>query len=142
MSPGSIATGNLKQRLRVHVFEIATALAWLLVGTNYLLDINATIRSPIGATMHPFDYGWSTMYVIGAPLVIAGIAWSSQRVRVAGLTLLGTALFMHFIAAVTQTPLEARDFIYLCYSLACLIRAFLAAEDVHPTKVGRRVTGG
>lgn len=132
MSPGEIAQGGLRSKLRNHIFEFASALAWMLVGINYLFDAEAATRSPIGDALHPFDYMWSSMYVAACPLIFIGIIKGTQRFRVAGLTLLGTGLFMHFIAAVSATPLEPRDLIYACYSGACLLRALLAAETVVP----------
>lgn len=135
--PGQIARGGALPKLRLHIFELASAIGWALVGFNYLVNSSAGDRSPIGMSVHPFDYVWSTMYVVAMPLIVAGIARESQRFRVAGLTLLGTGLFMQFIAAVGATPLETRDLVYLCYSIACLLRGLIAAETVRPV-VSRR----
>lgn len=142
MSPGSIAQGNFYAKVRLHIFEFATAIVFFLLGLNYLMDDQAGKRSPIGATLHPFDYAWYGSYVVATPLIICGVLAGSQRVRVAGLTLLGTAQVMNFIAAITSDPLEARDFVYLIFSIACFLRAFLAAETVNPTRLGRRVARG
>lgn len=132
LSPGQIARGGIVEKLWAHVFEIATSIVWLLSGVTYLYDPATADRSPVGAILHPYDYFWSGCYVIGGPLVLYGLFRSSQRVRVAGLVLLATGLTMHFVAALSQPPFEIRDFVYLTFALACIIRAVLAADTVTP----------
>lgn len=127
-----IVAGGLGVRLRGHAFELATAIAWALVGLAYILDAKAGVASPVGRELRPFDLFWSGAYLAACPMIVGAIAWRSIRFRVAGLTLLGTALVMHGIAATTGGPLEVRDGVYFVFALACLTRALLAAETVRP----------
>lgn len=131
--PGQIAGGGLKEKLRLHIFEYVTAAVFCLVGINYLTDTSgAGTRSSIGEAMHPFDVTWSLFYIAAAPFIIFGLTKEKQNLRIAGLNLLGVGLTMQFIAAITTTPLEPRDFAFLLYAVACFLRAYLAIQNVKP----------
>jgi hypothetical protein len=130
--PGQIAEGGIFSKLWVHSFELASAVACALIGINYLVDSQAGVRSSIGQNLHPFDRVWTTMYVVAMPMIIYGVFSKSQNFRVAGLLMLGTGLFMNFIAALAYKPFEPRDFVFLCYSVACFLRGLVAADTVKP----------
>ena len=132
MSPGQIEYGSFVRKLGLHSFELAAVWAFALSGFNYLVDGNAGIRSSIGEQVAPFDIIWSIFYVVSALAVSFGISRETQRFRVAGLSVLACGAFMQFVAAVSITPIESRDFIYLIYVLAAGCRAHKAALTVIP----------
>lgn len=132
MSPGQIEYGNAVRKLSQHSFELAALWAFALSGLNYLFDQEAGDRSEIGEQLPPFDIIWSGFYIFGAIMVTYGIFRESQRFRVAGLSLFTFGSLMHFVAAVSISPTEPRDFIYLVFSAAAGCRAHKAARTVIP----------
>lgn len=113
-----------------HVFEVATAVVFALVGAAWIANPTVTgLRSPVGAdavgTVYPWV--WSVGYIVALPLVLYGVM-HSNRWRIAGLWLLGMALTMQFVAALTGPRLEPRTFSYLVFALACLLRALLLVK--------------
>lgn len=105
-----------------HVFELATAVVFALIGLAYLFNPEATaLASPVGRDLGIWQHVWSIGEVIAAPIVISGITWAAPRWRATGLTLLGTCLIMHGIGAM-YNGFEARDLVYFIFSAACFLR--------------------
>jgi hypothetical protein len=136
--PSSLLTpGPAWRRLCQHLFEIAVAVCFAILGVTYLLHPNTGIASPVGRVVHPFDYAWSLGYIAALPLIFGGIARRSTRMRVAGLVILASALIMQGIVAMFfGGHIELRDLIYWIYAAVCLIRAYVAATAI------RRVLDG
>lgn len=128
MPSAVIATGPVPRRLGSHAFEVTAAIGWFLVGLTYLTSGQAVIASPVGQVAHPFDVIWSAGYVIAGPVILAAIIRRSTPLRVAGLSLLSAALLMQWVAAMYGGGVEPRDFVYLLYAGACILRAHLAAQ--------------
>lgn len=105
-----------------HVFELAVALAWALIGLAYLIDPTVIERSPVGRMVHPYDLAWSIGYLIACPLIVTGVLFPRERrLRVAGLAILKTGLVMHGIAALSFDA-APRAFVYFVFAGACLLR--------------------
>lgn len=113
--------------LRRHLFELATACCWMVVGLAYLVDGSSLLRSPVGRHVAPFDTAWSVFYVAAGPMIVAGILATSLRVRVAGLVLLATGLVMQGVAAATFA-IEPRVANYFIFAVACVLRAVLCGR--------------
>lgn len=113
-----------------HVFEVATAIVFALSAIAWLSEPARTgARSPIGASVADTIYPdvWSVGYLLALPLIAVGVT-RSNRLRVAGLWLLGMALTMQFIAALSAPRIEPRTFSYAVFALACLLRALLLVK--------------
>lgn len=113
------------RRLTEELFEVAVALAWLLVGATFLPAPTDTAQhSPVGRNVGVFATGWSLLFIIGGALTICGVLRGELGVRVAGLVLLTTGLLMEGIAAGTFnfTPRVA---VYFVYAAACGARALM-----------------
>jgi hypothetical protein len=111
-------------RLSAHLFELAVALMWIVIGTAYLTNPNTTLlTSPVGRVVaEPFYIGWSSLEVLGGALTLAGILRRTDRVRMLGLCVLATGILMHGVAGVAG-GLDARDLNYLVFVAACVTRA-------------------
>lgn len=106
-----------------HLFELAVALAFAILGVAYLIDPQAAVLSPVGRYVGHWQYAWSLFYIIACAMIWNGIFMKSCAERVAGLILLGTGLAMHGIAAVTS-HLEIRDAVYFLYSAVAFTRVY------------------
>lgn len=116
---------SLRARVVRHLFEIAVAVAWTLIGATYLVDGSAITRSVVGESVAPFDTIWAVFYVVGGPLALYGVLFLAVRVRVGGLILLGTGLIMQGLAAAYVQPADPRWMNFFIFAGACLSRAHL-----------------
>jgi hypothetical protein len=121
------------RRLKGHLFEVATAAAWPLVGLAYLFSAGAAAHSAVGQQAHPLDTVWSIFYVVGGPAVLVGIAArehrSALRWRVAGLVMLSSGLLMQALAVAVYNP-DPRIGTLLAYAAACGLRALACAREM------------
>lgn len=123
-------TSRQWRNLPYHVFELATAIVFGLVAVAWIVDpVQTGRRSPVGGevvgTIYPWV--WSIGYLIALPLVAYGIA-RSNAVRVAGLWVLGMALTMQFVAALTSPVIGPRTFSYAVFAIAALVRSLLLVK--------------
>ncbi len=107
-----------------YAFELATAIAWLLTGITNLVSPSALAHSAVGRNVIPFAQIWSGLYILGGLAVIAGVLRPLPALRVAGLLLLGTALIMQTVAAVSFafTPRSVSPAVY---AAAAFLRAWV-----------------
>lgn len=112
-------------RMRTYMFELATGIAFPLVAIAYFLNPNqSSAHSVIGQTVFPFDYIWCCGYILGGVLMLVGIIAPQPRLRASGLIILGAALTMQVVAAVSIRP-DLREMFNAIYAAACLTRASL-----------------
>lgn len=106
-----------------HLFELAVALTWVVVGTSYLLSPAMTLAtSPVDpAVGNVWPAIWGMMEVLGGFVTLMGLGKQDPGLRATGLCVLGAGLGMHFIGAVSM-GLDLRDFVYLIMGAACLLR--------------------
>lgn len=115
---------KLYERIRRHLFELAVATGWALVGLAYLVDRDAVAtKSPLGHAIGGWPVVWSALEIVGGVMVIAAILKQTTRYRVAGLTLLATGIGMQAIA-VSVYGTDLRILVYYVYAGACAFRAF------------------
>lgn len=111
------------QRLRGHAFEAAVAAANVLAGVAWLTFPSVGMHSAVGRSVHPLDYAWSVLYIVGGTVVLVTLARERDlRWRAAGLLVMATGLVMQGTAAVTFA-LEPRALTYFVYAIACVMRA-------------------
>jgi hypothetical protein len=120
-------------RLRQHIFELATAGAWMLTGITYLTSPNTAVHSSVGRPVHPFDTIWSILYVIGAVGTFIGVFRPLPALRVAGLTVLGTGLVMQTYAA-ASFALQPRVLAPAVYAVACFARSSMLTLLIRRSK--------
>lgn len=122
-------TGDrLYQRIRAHLFELAVAVAWAMVGTAYLLDPEAVAsKSPLGHAIGNWPTVWSLLEIIGGVMTAGAILRRNTRFRVAGLTLLATGIGMQAVA-VTVYGNDLRILVYYTYAGACAARALYCGK--------------
>lgn len=109
-------------RVTGHLFELAVAISWMLVGMSFIPNPTDTAaHSPVGRNLGVFAVVWSIMFIAGGLLVVWGVLRSVLGVRVGGLLLLATGLMMEGIGALTFEP-SPRVLVYFVYCLACLAR--------------------
>lgn len=115
---------TIPRRILVHTFELAIALAFLVLSVSYMLDPGRTLlASPIGQDLPAYIWlTWSLLEAVGALGVIYGLLRPRPNYRVAGLILLSTGTLMHGVAALA-TGIDLRDLSYLIFSAACGLRA-------------------
>jgi hypothetical protein len=114
-------------RLLGSLFELAVAVAFAIVGLAFLIAPGAAAHSPVGRHVHPFDDAWSVLYLVAAPLVVAGVLRVSVRLRVCGLALLATGLVMQGVAA-ASFEMEPRVAIYFLYAAVAVLRAVVLSK--------------
>ena len=107
-----------------YAFEIATAVGWLLTGITNLADPSSLIHSAVGRNVVPFAAVWSSLYVVSALGIIAGVARPLPALRVAGLMLLSTGLVMQTVAAITFS-FSPRALAPAVYAVAAIMRAWV-----------------
>lgn len=120
---------TVPRRIVVHTFELAIALAFLVLSASYMLDPDRTlIASPIGRELPVYLWlTWSLLEAAGAIAVIYGLLRPRPNHRVAGLILLSTGTLMHGVAALAA-GIDLRDLSYLIFSAACGLRAAVATR--------------
>jgi hypothetical protein len=117
------------ERLTGHVFEVAVAVSWALVGLSYLPSPSDTAdHSPVGRNLGTFSVVWSVLFIVGAIGVVWGVSRLQKRWRVAGLVLLATGLLMEGIGAATF-EFSPRVLVYFVYCAACASRAYLLTAE-------------
>lgn len=111
-----------------HLFELATAIVFALVGLAWLSEPAKTaLRSPVGHNVGFYADAWSVLYLVALPLVAWGV-FRSNAIRIAGLMLLGTGLVMNCIAALSFEQIGPRSFGYGVFAIACFLRAWLLVK--------------
>lgn len=129
MSPYRELDLNVRERdkrrayLEAHVFELLIAIMAALAAASFFIDPAALEHSPIGRTLHPFDYAWNALYLAGGALTAAGLARPSYDVERAGLAFLSSAIAAAGLAAITaggSTPSSIG--IHLAAAAACVVR--------------------
>jgi uncharacterized membrane protein len=122
--------------LRAHSFEIATMIAFTLVGLALLLDPDgAAARSPVGRALEGWTVTWAVAYVVACPAVLVALWRGSSRLRVLGLILASSGMLMQGTAAVVLNATDPRVFTYYAFAAACALRALVVARYVrrgHP----------
>jgi hypothetical protein len=112
-------------RIASHVFEAAIAWCFLAASVAFAIDPAATlVRSPVGGTVHPFDYLWNGFYFVGGVAVIAGLLVGRPRVEVGGLIILASGLLTAATAVAWLNP-DPRLAGYVGFAAACLVRVHL-----------------
>jgi hypothetical protein len=115
-------------RLRTYLFEVATGLAFPILGIAYLISpAEDAAHSVIGHGVYPLDYMWCAGFIVGGLSMIAGVIAPQVRLRAFGFIMLGTALTMQFLAAVFIRP-DLQEGFDLIYALACYARAYLVIK--------------
>lgn len=112
------------RRITAHLFEMATAISWFAVAVAFFANPRILEMSPVGREVHPFDYIWCCLYILGAGGIIVGVLTDRMNHRVSGLMMLATGLIMQMIATVIYNP-EVRVATYMVYSLACVVRILI-----------------
>lgn len=117
--------------LVAHSFEIATMIAFTLVGLALLLDPDgAAARSPVGRALEGWTVTWAVAYVVACPAVLASLWRRSSRLRVVGLIVASSAMLMQGTAAAVLNPTDPRVFTYYAFAAACAMRALVVARYV------------
>lgn len=125
-------------RFRAYIFELATAVVYMLVGVTNIISPQAAVHTSVGRTVPPFDTVWSLLYMLGAACVVTGILKPFPALRVAGLTLLGTGLLMQTAAALTFA-VQPRAFSPFVYAAACFARAYMVSRLIIRTNSRGRI---
>lgn len=109
-------------RFIAHLFELATAVAYVIVGVAYLLDDHTNLRlGPLSPGVGDWAYVFSGLEATGGPLVVVGVLAARAPLRGAGLALLGAGLIMHFVASLVG-GVQPRDFVPLVFAASCWLR--------------------
>lgn len=108
-----------------HLFELAVAASWILVGLSFIPSPTDTAaHSPVGRNLGTFQVVWSVLFIVGGTMVVVAVLRRLLGVRVAGLALLATGLLMEGVGALTFEP-SPRVLVYFVYCVACSTRAIV-----------------
>ena len=133
---GCLRITNVDWRnLQANAFEGMLAIMAIISGLTALLDPATLADSVVGRTLHPWDYGWTVMFLLSGMLLLLGLlygtrTWEIWRFHVeavgaelAGLVFLATALTINGAAAIYISGVSPGLGIFVAVILACVYRA-------------------
>lgn len=98
------------ENIRAHGLEFLTSVAAIIIGITFFVDPNSVDRTPIGQAVHPLDWAWNVMYIVGGILVVIGLPVDHRKIaksvlganlELAGLALLIPAYFAEVLTNLT-----------------------------------------
>jgi hypothetical protein len=74
------------ENVRAHGLEFCTSVAAVFIGIVFFADPHSVDRTPIGEAVHPLDWCWNGMYVLGGLMTVIGLLLDHRIVarRLAG----------------------------------------------------------
>lgn len=113
-------------------FELFVALLSINAGIAFLLSPDDLEHAAVGQLLHPWDFAWNVLYVVGGLLIVVGLMRRSVRVEVAGLWLFASAVAIADLAVIAVAGLVGAA------AVAIYTAAFLACASRIWTLTGRR----
>lgn len=114
--------------LEAHVFELSLAIVAMVTAATFFASPDTLEHSAIGRAVHPFDYAWNGLYIVGGFLIVIGLVRPSHRLELAGLIMFGSAITVAGIALAALGsagwPLKVVSLgTYIAIATGCAIRA-------------------
>ena len=119
--------GVVRGRTAISPFELWIGVAGVYTGLSYLVPfLNLVGNANVVARQFPkLAFLWSSLYMLGGVLIVAGLIRRSPRIEGAGLNLLGSGLTVAIVAAlVAGLPVRPTLVIQGGAAIACLARLF------------------
>lgn len=105
-------------------FELFVALLSINAGIAFLLSPDDLEHAAVGQLLHPWDFAWNVLYIVGGVLIVLGLTRARVRVELAGLWLFASALAIADMAVVAAAGVMAAAAVavYTAALLACVTR--------------------
>lgn len=123
--------------LSANVFELSFAAFAVIAAVNYLVHPSSLESGSFGSITFP-DLVWNMLYLLGAVMIVSGLARLHPRSEVVGLCLFAAALLIQAVAIIhyrgVQTPAASLAAL-VAFAAASIVRIYLLMTAVNRTTI-------